>query len=77
MPATSEPASGSEQQYAANSSSLVRRDRYSFFCASVPATSSGVAPSMFAAIEVLMPEQPYDTSSWTRQSSRHEPPRPP
>ena len=43
----------------------------------VPAIRIGVAPSEFAAIEVLMPEQPYETSSWTRQLSRQVPPRPP
>ena len=35
------------------------------------------APSEFAAIDVLMPEQPNDTSSCTRQLSRQLPPRPP
>ena len=58
-------------------SSDVSRDRYFFFCSSVPATSSGVAPSEFAAIDVLMPEQPNETSSWTRQLSRQLPPSPP
>src|SRR5688500_10003384 len=77
MPATSLPASGSEQQYALNKNSEVRRDRYSFFCASVPAMSRGIAPSEFADSDVLMPVQPNATSSCTRQLSTHEPPRPP
>src|SRR5215470_17527361 len=77
MPATSEPASGSEQQYAQKLYTDVSRDKYCFFCSSVPATSSGVAPSEFAAIDVLMPEQPNETSSCTRQLSRQLPPRPP
>src|SRR5271170_2821584 len=77
MPATSLPASGSLQQYAQNDSSLVSRDRYSRFCSSLPAINSGVAPSELAAIDVLIPEQPNETSSCTRQLSRHVPPRPP
>src|SRR3569623_2118646 len=77
MPATSLPASGSLQQYAQNVSSLVSRDSHFFCCSSVPATKRGVAPREFAAIDVLLPEQPNDTSSCTRQLSRHVPPRPP
>ena len=58
MPATSEPASGSEQQYAAKIGSASRRPRYSFFCASVPAMMIGIVPSMLAASVVLTPVQP-------------------
>ena len=37
----------------------------------------GIAPSMFAAIDVLTPVQPYEISSSTRQCARQERPRPP
>src|SRR3984885_8900131 len=77
MPATSLPASGSLQQSAQKLNSDVSRDRYFCFCSSLPATNSGVAPSEFAAIDVLSPEQPNETSSCTRQLSRQLPPSPP
>src|SRR3954469_23456054 len=77
MAATSDPASGSEQQYAAKIGSAGSRDRYCFFCSSEPATRRGVAPSELAAIDVFIPEQPNETSSWTRQLSRQLPPSPP
>src|SRR5688572_2479552 len=77
MPATSLPASGSLQQYAQNISSDVSWLRYFFFCSSLPAIKSGIAPSEFAAIDVLTPAQPNATSSCTRQLSTQLPPRPP
>src|SRR6185295_18470017 len=60
-----------------NENPSVSRDRYFRFCSSLPATSSGVAPSEFAVIDVLIPEQPNETSSCTRQLSKQLPPRPP
>jgi len=58
MPATSEPASGSLQQYDAKMNSSVIHDRYFFFCSSVPAMSSGSAARWLHMIEVAMPAQP-------------------
>lgn len=48
MPATSDPAPGSVTAYDACSGADVRRPRYSFFCASFPAMTTGATASPFA-----------------------------
>mmetsp|Transcript_78211 Transcript_78211/g.91308 ORF Transcript_78211/g.91308 Transcript_78211/m.91308 type:complete len:205 (-) Transcript_78211:270-884(-) len=55
-PATSDPAPGSVTQYAHCSGSSVRRPRYFFFCASLPAMITGADASVFASSAVATPE---------------------
>ena len=65
MRATSEPASGSLSPKEQRIGSSRSGGSHSSFCASVPAMSTGAAPSPFARIEVAIPEQPQLSSSPT------------
>eukprot|EP00754_Rhynchopus_humris_P034068 Rhum_TRINITY_DN15502_c7_g1::Rhum_TRINITY_DN15502_c7_g1_i1::g.161062::m.161062 len=76
-PCTSEPAPGSVTQYAALSGSSVRRPRYFFFCASLPATSRGAEARPFASRAVPTPLQPYASSSVSTTEARLLIPDPP
>ena len=50
---------------------------HSFFCASSPPTITGMMPRSLAMIDVVMPEQPQERASVTRQLSTSERPTPP
>ena len=69
MPATSEPASGSEQQYEAKIGSRLCHPRYLAFCSSLPAMMIGSAASAFPAIEVLTPAHAQATLLHDKASS--------
>src|SRR5437762_2206151 len=58
MPSTSEPADGSERQYAAHEHSSVRRPKNSFFCASLAERFSGWQARLFATTGSMIPAQP-------------------
>ena len=70
MPETSEPASGSVRQNEASVKSSVSIPRYSFLSSSEPATDSGAEARPLAPSEVVMPEQPHESSSSMMQPSR-------
>ena len=77
MPETSEPASGSVRQNEASLKSSVSIPRYCFLSSSEPPSASGAEASPFALIEVVMPEQPHESSSSITQPSRYDAPGPP
>ena len=70
MPETSEPASGSVRQNEASLKSSVSIPRYRFLSSSEPATDSGAEARPLALIEVVMPEQPHESSSSMMHPSR-------
>src|SRR5918998_2599994 len=77
MPDTSEPASGSVRQNDASVKSSTSVERYFFLSSSEPARASGAEARPLALREVVMPEQPHESSSSMTQPSRYEPPGPP
>src|SRR5829696_2239787 len=77
IPDTSEPASGSVRQNEASLKSSVSMPRYCFLSSSEAATESGAEARPLAPSEVVMPEQPQDSSSSMMHPSRYEPPGPP
>ncbi len=68
MPAASEPKSGSVVASAVigGRSPASGRSQRSF-CSSLPSSSTGSAKKPFEVIRLPMPEQPWESSSWTRQ----------
>ena len=70
MPETSEPASGSVRQNEASSGSSVSSPKYSFLTSSDPPSCTGAAARPLAPSEVVMPEQPQESSSSMMQPSR-------
>src|SRR6201990_111794 len=74
---TSEPAPGSVRQNDAYLSSSVSMPRYFFLTSSVPARMTGALARPLAPSDVVMPEQPHDSSSSIRQPSRESRPGPP
>ena len=68
MPAASEPKSGSVVASAVigGRSPVSGRSQRSF-CSSLPSASTGSAKKPFDVIRLPMPEQPWHSSSWTRQ----------
>jgi len=77
MPATSEPASGSERQNETSENSLVQASRNLFFCSPLPPTRIGIRPRSLHMIEVAMPEQPQASSSTAMHESSTVSPTPP
>ncbi len=77
MPATSEPASGSERQKETSLKSRVHAVSQRFFCSSLPPTRIGISPRSLHMIEVAMPAQPQASSSTARHESSIERPTPP
>ena len=70
MPETSEPASGSVRQKEASLKSSVSIPRYCFLSSSEPARESGALARPLAPSDVVMPEQPQESSSSMMQPSR-------
>ena len=70
MPETSEPASGSVRQNEASLKSSVSIPRYFFLSSSEPPSESGAEARPFAPSDVVMPEQPQESSSSMMQPSR-------
>ena len=70
MPDTSEPASGSVRQKEASVKSSASIPRYCFLSSSEPAAPSGAEASPLAPSEVVMPEQPHESSSSMMHPSR-------
>ena len=68
MPAASEPKSGSVVASAVigGRSAVSGRSQRSC-CSSLPSASTGSAKKPFEVIRLPMPEQPWHSSSWTRQ----------
>src|SRR3954452_21766542 len=77
MDDTSEPAPGSVRQNEANLSSSHSIPRYFFLTSSEPASSTGAEARPLAPSEVVMPEQPQESSSSIRHPSRKPRPGPP
>src|SRR3954452_9525101 len=77
MPETSEPASGSVRQNEASLGSSTSSPKYSLLTSSEPPRTTGAAARPLAPSDVVMPEQPQDSSSSMRQPSRYERPGPP
>src|SRR6201989_152291 len=74
---TSEPAPGSVRQNEAYFSSSVSMPRYFFLTSSEPARMTGAAARPLAPSDVVMPEQPQESSSSMRQPSGEARPGPP
>ena len=70
MPETSEPASGSVRQKEASLKSSVSIPRYFFLSSSEPASASGAEARPLAPSDVVMPEQPQESSSSMMHPSR-------
>src|SRR3954471_9587160 len=77
MPDTSEPASGSVRQNDASLGDSMSSPKYSPLTSSEPPRTTGAAARPLAPSDVVMPEQPQDSSSSMRQPSRYERPGPP
>src|SRR3981081_255968 len=77
IPDTSEPASGSVRQKEASNGASDSRPKYSFFSSSEAASATGAHARPFAASEVVMPEQPQESSSsMMKPSGKRTPGRP-
>ncbi len=63
MPETSEPASGSVRQNEAYLGSAVSSSKISFLTSSDPPSRIGALASPLALSDVVMPEQPHESSS--------------
>src|SRR3954471_7637791 len=63
MPDTSEPALGSVRQNDASFGDSTSSPKYSFLTSSEPPRTTGAAARPLAPSEVVMPEQPQDSSS--------------
>jgi hypothetical protein len=70
MPDTSEPASGSVRQKEASLKSSVSIPRYLDLSSCEPASASGAEARPLAPSDVVMPEQPHESSSSMMQPSR-------
>src|ERR1700749_5033330 len=77
MPDTSEPASGSVRQNEASLKSSVSIPRYFFLMSSEAARAIGALASPLAPSDVVMPEQPHESSSSMMHPSRYEAAGPP
>src|SRR3954454_11279508 len=77
MPETSEPASGSVRQKEASLKSSVSIPRYCFLSSSDAASATGALARPFAPSEVVMPEQPHESSSSMMHPSRYDAAGPP
>jgi hypothetical protein len=77
MPATSEPASGSDRQNETSLKSLVQAPSQRFFWSSLPPITIGIRPRSLHMIEVVMPAQPQASSSTARHESSTDSPTPP
>src|SRR3954469_6590489 len=77
MPDTSEPASGSVRQNDASLGDSMSSPKYSPLTSSEPPSTTGAAARPLAPSDVVMPEQPQESSSSMRQPSRNDSPGPP